>query len=74
KQNKFGLQVIAGSLVFVALMLFALSFFTTNGALITGVIGGVVLLGAIIPWSASKKIHPQHTNPAAETVAHTTHL
>ncbi|MBE7179525.1 MAG: sodium transporter, partial [Mucilaginibacter polytrichastri] len=74
KQNKFGLQVIAGSLVFVALMLFALSFFTTNGALITGVIGGIVLLGAIIPWRASKKIHPEHTNPAAETVTHTTHL
>ncbi|WP_420152784.1 sodium:solute symporter family protein [Siphonobacter sp.] len=56
KQNQFGLQVIAGSLVFVALMLGILSFLTTSGANITAGIAAVVLLGALIPWQASRKI------------------
>ncbi len=56
KQNQFGLQVIAGSLVFVAVMLFVLSFLTTSGAGITAGIAVVVLLGAFIPWRASRKV------------------
>lgn len=56
KQNQFGLQVIAGSLVFVAVMLLILSFLTPSGAGVTGGIAAVVLLGALIPWRASRKI------------------
>ncbi|PQA54016.1 sodium:solute symporter family protein [Siphonobacter curvatus] len=56
KQNQFGLQVIAGSLVFVALMLGILSLLTPSGAGITAGIAVVVLLGALIPWQASRKI------------------
>ncbi|GAB3896774.1 sodium:solute symporter family protein [Spirosoma agri] len=56
KQNRFGLQVIAGSLVFTAVMLFGLSFLTTTGAGITATIAGVVLLAALIPWRASRVV------------------
>ncbi|MFT4033782.1 MAG: Na+:solute symporter [Siphonobacter sp.] len=56
KQNQFGLQVIAGSLVFVALVLFVLSFLTQSGTVVTASIAGVILLGAFIPWMASRKI------------------
>lgn len=62
KQNRFGLQVIAGSLVFTALMLCGLSFLTTQGATITAVISGVVLVAALIPWQASKRV--QLSSPA----------
>ncbi|QHV95202.1 sodium:solute symporter family protein [Spirosoma endbachense] len=53
KQNRFGLQVIAGSLVFTALMLFGLSFLTVSGAGITAGIAVVILLAALIPWRAA---------------------
>jgi SSS family solute:Na+ symporter len=56
KQNRFGLQVIAISLVFTAVMLFGLSFLTTQGAGITAVISGVVLAGSFIPWLASRRV------------------
>ena len=56
QQNRFGLRVIAGSLVFTALMLFGLSTFAEVGGLITAGIGGVVLLGALIPWRAAKQV------------------
>ncbi|CAN5503551.1 hypothetical protein BH09BAC4_BH09BAC4_30670 [soil metagenome] len=66
KQNRFGLQVIAGSLVFTAVMLCGLSFLTTQGATITAVISGVVLVAALIPWQASKRVQlpidPQSIN------------
>ncbi|MBE7178161.1 MAG: Na+:solute symporter [Mucilaginibacter polytrichastri] len=65
RQNKFGLKVIAGALVFVAAMLLVLSTFTTSGSGITAGIGIVVLLGAIIPWRASAKINP---SPEPESV------
>jgi Na+/proline symporter len=54
KQNRFGLQVIAGSLVFTAFMLVGLSFLTEQGAGITASIGVVVLVAAFIPWRAAK--------------------
>ncbi|MCK8492436.1 Na+:solute symporter [Spirosoma sp. RP8] len=53
KQNRFGLQVIAGSLVFTAFMLFGLSLLTSTGAGITAGIAGVVLVAALIPWRAA---------------------
>ena len=56
KQNRFGLRVIAGSLVFTAFMLGGLSLLTTEGAGITAVIAGVVLLAALIPWRASRRV------------------
>lgn len=55
KQNRFGLQVIAGSLVFTAFMLVGLSFLTEQGAGITAGIGVVVLAAAFIPWRAAKR-------------------
>jgi len=56
KQNRFGLKVIAGSLLFVSATLFVLGFYTTSGKSITSIIAVLVLIGAIIPWSAAKKI------------------
>ncbi|AQG81966.1 sodium:solute symporter family protein [Spirosoma montaniterrae] len=61
EQNRFGLRVIAGSLVFTALMLFGLSTFATSGAGPTALIGGVILVAALIPWRASRKRLSQST-------------
>lgn len=59
QQNRFGLRVIAGSLVFTALMLFGLSTLAPSGAGPTALIGGVIGLAALIPWRASRKaVHP----------------
>ncbi len=55
QQNQFGLRVITGSLLFTAVMLFGLSFLTTQGAGITAGIAGLVLLGSIITWQASRR-------------------
>ncbi|WP_373551071.1 sodium:solute symporter family protein [Haliscomenobacter sp.] len=56
KQNRYGMQVIAGALVFVAIILLILSFLTSSGGLVTRIISMVILLGAIIPWQAARKI------------------
>ena len=56
KQNRFGLRVITGSLVFTALMLFGLSTFAVTGAVNTAVIGGVILVAALIPWRAARAV------------------
>ena len=56
KQNRYGMQVIAGALVFVAMILLMLSFLTSSGGLVTRIISMVILLGAIIPWQAARKI------------------
>lgn len=56
KQNRFGLQVIAGALLFTAVMLFILSFLTTDGTLVTAGVAVVVLLSAAIPFSAARKV------------------
>lgn len=56
QQNRFGLRVIAGSLVFTALMLFGLSFLATSGAGATAGIAGVILLAALIPWLAAQRV------------------
>jgi beta-galactosidase len=56
KQNRFGLRVIAGSLVFVAVVLFGLSALATSGGGITAGIAVVVLLGALIPWRAARRV------------------
>lgn len=56
KQNRFGLQVIAGALVFVSAILLILSFLTSSGQGVTRLISLVIVLGAIIPWQAARKI------------------
>jgi solute:Na+ symporter, SSS family len=56
QQNQFGLKVIAGSLVFTALMLFALSAVTSSGEKITSLLALLILCGAWIPWRASQKL------------------
>jgi solute:Na+ symporter, SSS family len=53
QQNRFGLKVIAFSLVFTALMLFGLSLLTTSGVGITAGISVIVLFSALIPWRAA---------------------
>ena len=56
KQNRFGLRVIAGSLVFVAVMLAGLSALATSGRGITALLAAVVLAGARIPWRAARRV------------------
>ena len=57
KQNKFGLSVIAFSLAFIALLLYALSILTTKaGGMLAG-IATIVLLSALVPFLKSKKIN-----------------
>ncbi len=60
KQNRFGLRVIASSLVFTAAMLMILSGIAETGGLITASIGVVVLFAALIPYQASQKIQFHH--------------
>jgi solute:Na+ symporter, SSS family len=54
QQNRFGLQVIAGSLVFTAMMLLGLSLLSEQGGGVTAAIAAVVLLGALIPYRAQR--------------------
>lgn len=56
RQNRFGLRVIAGALLFTAVILFVLSTFASSGAVITAIIATVVLIATIIPYHASRKI------------------
>jgi len=56
KQNRFGLQVIAGALLFTAVMLFILSVLTTDGTLVTAGVATVVLISSAIPFSAARKV------------------
>lgn len=55
KQNHFGLQVIAFSLLFTALMLFGLSFIATTGRTLTAGIAVAILVAAIIPLQAARR-------------------
>lgn len=55
KQNEFGLRVIAGSLAFTSLMIFALSFFTSQGRNVTMVIAFIIVLLAAIPFYHQRK-------------------
>lgn len=54
-QNKFGLKMIAFSLVFIAVLLLILAYITSSGGGTVTVISISIFLGAIIPWRASKK-------------------
>lgn len=56
KQNKFGLNVISFSLVFIALLLYVLSGITTKGGDMVAGIATVILLSSAIPFFKAKKI------------------
>lgn len=68
RQNRFGLQVIAGALVFTALMLLGLSVLAQTGGAITAGIGLVILLAALIPWQAARKMPLSPKNPTGELI------
>ena len=55
KQNRFGLKVIAFSLVFVAFILFILSYLANIGKTLTAGIAFIILLASWIPYSQTKK-------------------
>ncbi|MCW3466106.1 sodium:solute symporter family protein [Chitinophaga nivalis] len=70
KQNRFGLQVIAFSLAFIALLLYGLCFFSGKSTgLVTG-IATVILLLSLIPWRAARKVDVSPVWTATETVIH----
>ncbi|WP_018626559.1 sodium:solute symporter family protein [Niabella aurantiaca] len=54
-QNRFGLKMIAFSLMFIAVLLLVLAFITSKGNGLVTVIAIAVMLGAVIPWRAAKK-------------------
>ncbi len=56
KQNRFGLSMIAFSLVFIAFLLYGLCFVSPKDMMLVGSIATVVLISAIVPWRASRKV------------------
>ncbi|GLU55942.1 sodium-coupled permease [Dyadobacter frigoris] len=68
RQNQFGLRVIAGALAFTAFLLFILSALTTIGSSLTAAIAFGILLTAIIPWRASRKIKLVSTETKDQTL------
>jgi SSS family transporter len=56
KQNQFGLRMIAFSLAFIAVLLFLLCLLTKKGTGMVAGIASMILLSAIIPWRASRKV------------------
>ncbi|MGN6420757.1 MAG: sodium:solute symporter family protein [Pseudobacter sp.] len=56
KQNRFGLRVIAFALAFIAVLMFVLSLLTTAGSAMVAGIAVLILLSAIIPFMASRKV------------------
>lgn len=67
KQNRFGLKVIAFSLSFIALLLYGLCFFSGKSAELVAGIATVILLTALIPLRASRKVK---ISPATERATH----
>lgn len=61
KQNQFGLKVIAFSLAFIALLLYGLCFFSQKSASLVAGIATTILIAAVIPLRAARrvKITPQ---------------
>ncbi len=56
KQNKFGLNVISFSLIFIALLLYVLSVITVKGGVMVAGIATVILLSAAIPFLKARKV------------------
>ncbi|MBC9932033.1 sodium:solute symporter family protein [Chitinophaga qingshengii] len=63
KQNRFGLKVIAFSLAFIALLLYGLCFFSGKSVTVVAVIATAILLSALIPLRAARKVK---TEPISE--------
>ena len=59
KQNLFGLRVIAFALAFTSLLLVGISFVSISGKMLVLGIAGAILLSAIIPLRATRKIKLQ---------------
>jgi hypothetical protein len=60
RQNRFGLRVIAFSLVFTAGLLFLLSWLTTSGTGLVAGIAAVIGLLAYVPWRAAERLRISH--------------
>lgn len=56
KQNKFGLQVIAFALAFIAVLLYILSALATAGQVIVAGIATIILFCSLIPYRAARKV------------------
>ncbi|QJB42652.1 Na+:solute symporter [Chitinophaga oryzae] len=56
KQNQFGLKVIAFSLAFIALLLYGLCFFSQKSAPLVAGIATTILVAAVIPLRAARKV------------------
>lgn len=56
KQNRFGLRMIAFSLAFIAFLLYLLCLFTLKGTAMVAGSATLILLSAIIPFRASRKV------------------
>ena len=56
KQNLFGLKVIAFALAFTSLLLVGISFVAVSGKLLVLGIAAVIMLSALIPFNATRKI------------------
>jgi hypothetical protein len=75
KQNLFGLRVIAFALAFTSLLLVGISLVSISGKMMVLGIAGVILLSAIIPLRATRKIKLQlltistQKSTVAETVS-----
>lgn len=56
KQNRFGLNVIAFSLSFIAVLLYVLCFFSGGSAALVAGIATIILLSSLIPLRAARKV------------------
>lgn len=56
KQNRFGLNVIAFSLSFIAVLLYVLCFFSEGSAALVAGIATIILLSSLIPLRAARKV------------------
>ncbi|SJZ65130.1 transporter, SSS family [Chitinophaga eiseniae] len=68
KQNQFGLKVIAFSLAFIALLLYALCFFSQKSAPLVAGIATTILLAAFIPLRAARKVKITPQPEPAESI------
>ncbi|GAA0556471.1 sodium:solute symporter family protein [Chitinophaga japonensis] len=67
RQNLFGLRVIAFALGFTALLLYVLSIITTSGKLLVAGIASAILLCALIPLRAARKLQQRMKAEAVQT-------
>lgn len=68
KQNQFGLKVIAFSLAFIALLLYGLCFFSQKSAPLAAGIATTILLAALIPLRAARKVKITSQPEPAESI------